>query len=80
MKKIKNYYSTQQFASLANVSTKTLGRLKKALLNINPETSDVIMKWNKNYYHFTILKQFVSEEVYKRLEDRFVTPNRGPLN
>ena len=65
MRNFKNYYQTKQFAELANVSSKSLGRLKKKLLDTNPETVNVFKKYNKNYYHFSLLQKFVSEDVYK---------------
>ena len=66
MKNLKNYYSTNEFAELANVSTKSLGRFKKELIESTPDTLLIVQKYNKNYYHFTLLEKFVSAEIYER--------------
>ena len=70
MEDFKNYYDTNQFAILANVSTKTVGRLKKELLANNPGTGEVYTKRNRNYYHYSLLKKFMSANMYElyRLE------------
>ena len=70
MMNFKNYYPTNQFADLANVSTKSLGRLKKILFEANPNTLAVLKKNNKNYYHFTLLERFVSAAVYEIYRQR----------
>ena len=75
----KNYYTTNQFADLANVSTKSLGRLKNRLVEANPNTLAIVQKNNKNYYHFTLLERFVSADVYEiyRLHNRNTDLGRG---
>ena len=70
MRNFKNYYRTKQFAELANVSSKSLGRLKKELLETNPETVVIVQKHNKNYYHFSLLEKFVSADVYEIYRQR----------
>ena len=77
MSKIKNYYQTTRFAELANVSTKSLSRLKKLLLHNNPASTEVIKKWNRNYYHYTVLKKFVSKEVYQFYTKDVICNNEG---
>lgn len=70
MQEFKNYYDTNQFALLANVSIKTVGRLKKELLANNSGTDEVYNKRNRNYYHYSLLKKFMSADMYElyRLE------------
>ena len=72
MRKFKNYYNTKQFAELTNVSCKSLGRLKKKLLETSPETVAVIQKNNKNYYHFSLLEKFISGDVYEIYRQRAI--------
>ena len=67
---LKNYYNTKQFAELANVSSKSLARLKKELIETNPETVAIIQKSNKNYYHYSLLEKFVSGDVYEIYRQR----------
>ncbi len=80
MRKFKNYYNTKQFAELANVSSKSLGRLKKKLLETNPETVAVIQKNNKNYYHFSLLEKFISGDVYEIYRQRAIQARIADLD
>lgn len=60
----KEYYDTQEFAVLAKKSEKTLGRLKEKLLKENPSTKKVRHKSKPHKFHHSLLKQYVSEEMY----------------
>lgn len=76
----KNYYNTKQFAELANVSSKSLGRLKKELIETNSETVAIIQKSNKNYYHFSLLEKFVSSDVYEIYRQRALQARTADLD
>lgn len=79
MVNFKNYYTTNQFADLANVSTKSLGRLKKRLTETNPNTLAIVLKNNKNYYHFSLLEMFVSADVYEIYRQRSIQNRNNGL-
>ena len=79
MRNFKNYYNTKQFAELANVSSKSLGRLKKELIGTNPTTDAIIQKSNKNYYHFSLLEKFVSGDVYEIFRQRAIEARTANL-
>ncbi len=65
MQKFKEYYSTNEFASIANLSTKTLTRLKKELIAENPNTLKVKrINGNGNEYHHSLLKRYISPEIF----------------
>ena len=67
MKKFKEYYDTNEFSSLSNTSIKTLGRLKKRLITENPATRKVIAEKGMNMYHHSLLKEFVSNDIFEIL-------------
>lgn len=62
--KIREYYETQEFAEIANISLKTLSRLKKQLLQDNPKTKKVKYKSKPFKYHYTLLKKYLSPSAY----------------
>lgn len=63
----KEYLETQEFASIAGITTKTVGRLKKELLSGNSTTKKIKCGKKPYKYHHSLLKRFLSPEVYKIL-------------
>ncbi len=61
---LKEYYETKEFAKLANVSEKKIYRDKEKYLLKNPNTKKIKHKSKPYKFHHSLLKDYVSEEVY----------------
>ena len=67
--RLKNYYETKDFARLANVTSKTLGRLKERILKENPHTAKIKHGSKPHKFHHSLLKEYLSPDFYKVMLD-----------
>jgi hypothetical protein len=61
----KEYLNTQEFAQIAGITVKTVGRLKKEILKRNPNTTKINTKKRPHKLHHSLLKEYLSPEVYE---------------
>ena len=66
--KFKEYYETEEFAKLVNRDKKTIRRLKKNILSKYPNSNKII-QGRPDRYHHTLLKKFLSSDIYQIILD-----------
>ena len=60
----KEYLTTQEFADIAGITPKTIGRLKKEILKENPNTAKIKSAKKPHKFHHSLLKRYLSPEIY----------------